>query len=161
MTTFLKFFFVHFQILISGLFVSFCQCKRLWPGPEARNNHKLFLVLFVSLVNRKNFWWDSRNLDIFRHFCMVLKLFVRLWFMMIWTNLMLKLCLHCWLFLLQSCLYSFTSKIHIDQNDKIDPSKWSTWSYFFQRTCQNMETSVYPIDDSQPRGDNPTSNHFQ
>eukprot|EP00093_Oithona_nana_P007890 07890.XXX_346272_342114_1 [CDS] Oithona nana genome sequencing. len=37
------------QILISGLFVSFCQCKRLWPGLEARNNHKLFLVLFAFL----------------------------------------------------------------------------------------------------------------
>ena len=56
-----------FQILISGLFVSFCQCKRLWPGPEARNNHKLFLVLFVS-IKSELFFKISRNLSLLQAF---------------------------------------------------------------------------------------------
>ena len=34
---------------MSGLFVSLCQCQRLWPTTEARNRHKLFLVLYAFL----------------------------------------------------------------------------------------------------------------
>ena len=115
--------FDFFQILISGLFVSFCQCKRLWPGLEARNNHKLFLVLFVSWSFSELYIKTHATFFFNRHFCMELKHFVRLWFMMIWINLMLKLYLHYWLFLLLSCLWSSTSKIWITKK------KCLTFSY--------------------------------
>merc|ERR1712241_429340 len=37
------------QIVLSGIFVSFCQCHRLWPLPPAGNRHKVFLVLYAFL----------------------------------------------------------------------------------------------------------------
>jgi len=37
------------QIVLSGIFVSFCQCHRLWPSSPAGNRHKVFLVLYAFL----------------------------------------------------------------------------------------------------------------
>jgi len=37
------------QILLSGLFVTLCQCHRLWPKHPAGNRHKIFLVLYAFL----------------------------------------------------------------------------------------------------------------
>ena len=50
------------QIVLSGLFVTLCQCHRLWPvSPPARNSHKLFLVLYVSYTYTFNIQWHHHQ----------------------------------------------------------------------------------------------------
>ena len=44
---------IFFQILVPGLFVTFCQCQRLWPK-VAGNKNKIFLVLYAFLYGIEN-----------------------------------------------------------------------------------------------------------
>ena len=36
------------QIVLSGIFVSFCQCHRLWPSPPAGKEICVFLAILAS-----------------------------------------------------------------------------------------------------------------
>jgi len=42
------------QIVLAGLFVTCCQCQRLWPKAPARNINKIFLVLHAFLFAISN-----------------------------------------------------------------------------------------------------------
>ena len=45
---------LYLQIVLAGLFVTCCQCQRLWPKAPARNINKIFLVLHAFLFAISN-----------------------------------------------------------------------------------------------------------